>query len=204
MKSTLLAVLVLSAIAYPAFSCQVVGELGVYFDQASFEENTAYPVPGEAFHVYFVLKDCSWGGVAGFEFGWGYNPAPAVLPIITEFVLPPHAINLGTQMNIGVGLGTPLYAPGPLVLVAAGLVLTEPLDCTYIQLGPYNPASCLGQPAVSHPSDAGQIGALTFPPYEGMVVNAAGWTVPGVATIGCPGPVGTQGQSWSAIKALYE
>jgi hypothetical protein len=200
---TVLAALALAVSASSAFALldDTVDALGIFFDQGLYDENCIEVVDGEPFDVYFVLGHCQLG-VRGFEFAWRMEPAPSVT--ILNTTLPPRAVNLGTSTNFLVGLGTPLVTSDATVLVTLRLLTVGVTAGTHFQLGPATPSSIGGHMAFNPGEDIGIIFPMVFPAYDGLSVDASGWSVPGVATIGCPGPSPTAAQSWSAIKALCD
>jgi hypothetical protein len=189
----------------PAFALldDTPNALGVYFDDETFTQNSCYPEPFVPFHVYFVLSRPSCPlPIAGFEFAWRFEPTGSLT--IVGFELPPNALNIGTEYNLHVGLGTPLPVSSQYVLLEVMIVSQEAVPCTYIAVGPATPASIPLHMLYAPEWGCVDLIPMTLPAYGGVMIDPNGWSVPGVATIGCPGPVANEAQSWSTIKALYQ
>ena len=200
--------LALSMIASSAFALVDDGtsSLGFYFDNAG-DTNCSAPAPFVPFQAYFIVANPEVANMGGFEFAWRFAPAPAAMPIIQNFVLPPQALNIGTNFNIIVGLGNGLVTSEATVLVRIDMILLSAMDPeTYVQVGPATPASHPGHAAYNNFADPAQIINMNFATVNGIdnTVGLDGWVVPGVAKMSCPGPVATESETWSGVKALFQ
>jgi hypothetical protein len=195
--------LALSMIAGSAFALVDDGNssFGIYFDNSG-DTNCGAPAPFVPFNLYFIVANPQVQNMGGFEFSWRFDPAPAAQPIITAFTLPPQALNIGTNYNVIVGLGGGLITSEATVVATASMILTAAMSAdTYIQAGPATPASHPLHAAYNNFNDPAQIIDLSF---SNGAADAAGFTVPGVFRFSCPGPVATESETWSGVKALFE
>jgi hypothetical protein len=207
MKKTAL-VLALSLVASSAFALvdQDNSSFGIYFDNAG-DLNCGAPAPFTPFNLYFIIANPEVQNMGGFEFQWRLNPQPAAQPIISSFTLPPNALNIGTNYNVIVGLGSGMITSEATVVATANMLLLAAMDpSTYIQVGPATPASHPGHAAYNNFNDPAQIIDLNFSTVNGndVTVDPNGWVVPGVFKFSCPAPIATETESWSGVKALFE
>ena len=203
----LVALLAIAMMASSAFAIvdDGVNSLGVYFDEA-FEANCIDPMLNVPHQMYFVLANCSQATIGGFEFAWNFDPAPAVAPFILATILPPGGLNIGDANNLIVGLGTPLATGEATVLVQfTAMWIALPGEMTYVTAGPPNPATIPGHCAFNDGADVSLLFPMAFSTVDGtdVVVDPEGWVRPGLGTIGCPGPVATEAQTFSTLKALF-
>jgi hypothetical protein len=182
-----------------------ISSLGIYFDSTG-DYNCAAPAPFVPFNLYFIIARPEVANMGGFEFAWRFEPAPTVMPIITALTLPPNALNIGTDYNLIVGLGSGLITTEATIVATANLILLSaiPPD-TYLQAGPATPASHPLHAAYNNFDDPAQIIDLNFSTVDGVnvVIDAAGWVVPGVFRFSCPG-IALESETWSGVKALFE
>jgi hypothetical protein len=207
MKKLLLALSLVAMMAGSAFAFldDGVNSLGVYFDSPVFEQSCFTPTAFVPFNVYFVLANPEFNNLGGFEFGWRFEP------LLTGFILatnlPSGALNIGTNNNLIVGLGTGLITSEATVLVnfqiMASVVPTSP---TWVQVGPAQPASLPLHAAFNDFNNPANIIPMNFSTVNGqsITVNPQGWVVPGLGSLFCPGPVATESATWGSVKALFE
>jgi len=202
----LIALLVIALMASNAFALMDdgVNSLGVYFDE-TFDAN-CMDVPDANTQVvsYWVLANCAQPSMGGFEFMWGYDPAPAVDPFVLSTTLPAGALNIGDPpFEFIVGLGVPLVTSEATVLVTQTALWTvPPTEMLQIMAGPVENASIPGVPVFNDGTDPGLLFPMTFSTLTGEhQPDADGFL--SVGSIGCPGPVATDNTSFSNLKALY-
>jgi hypothetical protein len=208
MKKLLLA---LSLVAMMAASASAVvdhgtSSLGVYFNPGA-DVNCFAPTPATPFNVYFIMANPAVGNMGGFEFGWRFSPAVVPAPFILSTTLPAQALNIGTNTNFIVGLGGGLVTSEATVLVTLNMmVLAAVAPETYVQVGPAVPASIPGHAAFNDFSNPADIRPMNYATVDGVnvVVDASGWVSPGVAKMSCQGPIATESQTWSGVKALFQ
>jgi hypothetical protein len=200
MKRLALVIIVLlgaPAVAYAA--CDGIDNcLGIYFDQDTWTQTCAEPVPWTPFHVYFVLQNCAFDAIGGIDFAWRFDPTPAVPPIVLAAYLPGVEPWITDYYNIIYAIGgPPVIIEGPFVVLDLTMILVAPFTAD-LQLGPALPATLPGHGAINDYYDPANIVPLNY----GSPVDADGWTVDGVARFGnCSTPVETT--NWSTIKALF-
>lgn len=171
--------------------------LGIYFDQGEWTQTCSDPPLFAPFHVYFVLQNCAFDAIGGFEFAWRYAPAPAQVPLILSAWLPGPEPWIFDFDNVIYGSGQPIVTTGPTILMDLTMLAIAPITAD-IQLGPSTPANLPGHGAIYDWDDPANIIPLNF----GAPVDAWGWTVEGVAQFGdCDVPVETA--DWGTIKALF-
>ncbi len=171
--------------------------LGIYFDQGEWTQTCSEGTLWVPFHLYFVLQNCTFDTIGGFEFAWRYAPEPAQVPIIMSAWLPGPEPWISDYDNVIYGSGQPIVTAGPTVLLDFTMVLVAPITAD-LQLGPSTPASLPGHGAIIDWDDPANLVPLSF----GAPVDAEGWTVEGVAEFGdCTVPV--EAADWGTIKALF-
>ncbi len=200
--------LALSMIASSAFAIVDDGDssLGIYFDNAG-EINCFAPAAAVPFNVYFIMANPEVANMGGFEFGWRFSPEVVPAPFILGTTLPPQALNIGNNFNFIVGLGGGLITSEATVLVTLNMMVLAPVaGGTYMQVGPATPASIPGHAAFNDFNNPANIMPMNFATVDGVdvVVDGNGWVVPGVAKMSCPGPVATESETWSGVKALFQ
>jgi hypothetical protein len=200
--------LALSMIASSAFAIVDHGtsSLGFYFDNTG-DVNCFAPTPFVPFTAYVIIANPTVSNMGGFEFSWRFNPQPAAPPIITAFTLPPQALNIGTNNNVIVGLGGGLLTSEATVICSISMIATAAIPAdTYIQVGPATPASHPLHAAYNNFANPAEIVDLNFSTVDGVqnVINAQGFVVPGVARMACAGPIATETETWSGVKALFQ
>ncbi len=200
--------LAFSMIASSAFALVDDGNssLGFYFDNAG-DINCFAPAPFVPFSAYFIIANPEVANMGGFEFAWRFSPQPASAPIVQNFVLPAQALNIGTQNNVIVGLGNGLLTSEATVLVRIDMILLAAMDpATYVQVGPATPASHPGHAAYNNFANPAEIIDMNFSTVNGIdnTVGTDGWVVPGIAKMSCDGPVATESETWSGVKALFQ
>jgi hypothetical protein len=182
-----------------------VSSLGIYIDNTG-DYNCFAPAPFVPFNLYFIIARPEVASMGGFEFAWRFQPVPTVMPIITALTLPPNALNIGTNYNLIVGLGSGLITTEATIVATASLIALSAIDPnTYLQAGPATPASHPLHAAYNNFDDPAQIIDLTFSTVDGVgvVIDSAGWVVPGVFKFNCAG-VPTESETWSGVKALFQ
>jgi hypothetical protein len=156
--------------------------------------------------TYWILANPTDDNLGGFEFGWAFSPAILPAPLILSTTLPPFSLNIGTDYNLMVGRGGGLVTTAATVLVSFNLKTLGPVDGpTYITAGPATPASIPGH-AVAHTFDnMGEMYPIDFSTVDDLtvIVDNAGWELPGVAKMTCPLPMATETATWSGVKALF-
>lgn len=211
MKKLVILLAMTSLVVGSAFALSDDGEnsLGVYFDQ-TYDSNCMALAANQTLNAYWVLANCEFAAIGGFEFQWGIDPAPAVAPIITSLTLPPQALNIGDQHNLIVGIGTPYATSEATVLATVGFFIIVPFE-GFINVGPSDPASIAGHCAFNDAFDVSHIVPMNFSTVDGVdvVVNADGWVVPGVgqfsnACAGPQDPVATETTNWGSMKSLFQ
>lgn len=199
--------LALSMIASSAFAIMDDGDssLGIYFNPSG-DANCFAPAPAVPFNVYFIMANPSVANMGGFEFAWRFSPEVVPAPFILGTTLPPQALNIGTNTNFIVGLGGGLVTSEATVLVTLNMmVLGAVAPGTYMQVGPATPASIPMHAAFNDFNNPANIIPMNFSTVvDGSNVDPAGWVVPGVAKMSCPGPVATDSQTWGTVKALFQ
>ncbi len=190
-------------------SLAVANYFGAYFEPAD-EMATCFPqaawVP---FDVYFVLRECPFPSIGGFEFAWDWNlTPPGFSAIVAGIELPPGALNIGTSTNLIVGLAYGLPAAEAMVLARLTILVTTPLssgDPCFITVGPPTPSSIPHRAAFNDFHDQGHIVPMEFNTWLGglyAVVLPNGWVDPGVAYVGdCIVPV--EASRWGTVKTLF-
>lgn len=171
--------------------------LGIYFDEGEWTQNCDEPDLLTMEHVYFVLQNCTFDAIAGYEFGWRYAPEPAQPPLIVGAYLPGMEPWLTDYHNVIYGVWPPLVTTGPVVLMDLTLwhVVSYAGD---LQLGPATPATLPGYAALNDYNNLWDIRPLNF----GVPVDDEGWTVDGVARFGdCAVPTTTA--TWGGVKSLF-
>ncbi len=205
MKKFVILLAVASLMATSAFAIVDDGDdsLGCYFDQA-YEGTCVDLVANTPFNMYFVLANCQFATIGGFEFQWRFNPEPATAPFILTTTLPPQALNLGDSHMFIVGLGTPYSTGEACVLVTLNMLPTSVFDNTDITVGPAQPASIPNHCAFNDGADPGDIQPMNFATLDGtdVTIDPNGW-VSSLGRIGCPGPVASEPTNWSTVKALF-
>jgi hypothetical protein len=199
--------LALSMVASSAFALIDEGNssLGFYFDNQG-DVNCFAPTPFVPFTAYVIIANPQVQNMGGFEFSWRFNPQPAAAPIITGFVLPPQALNIGTNYNVIVGLGGGLITSEATVVASISMIATAAIPAdTYVQVGPATPASHPLHAAYNNFNNPAEIIDLNFSTVDGVanVINAQGFVVPGVARMACAGPIATESATWGSVKALF-
>jgi hypothetical protein len=182
-----------------------ISSFGIYVDNTG-DVNCYAPAPFVPFNLYFIIAHPEVANMGGFEFAWRFAPAPAVAPIITAFTLPPDALNIGTPTNVIVGLGSGLITTEATIVASASLIVLSAIPPnTYLQAGPATPASHPLHAAYNNLDDPAEIIDLNFSTVDGVnvVIDAAGWVVPGVFRFSCPG-IALESETWSGVKALFE
>jgi len=181
-----------------------VNSLGVYFED-TYEANCVdVPEANTQVISYWVLANCERPSMGGFEFMWGYDPAPAVDPFVLSTTLPAGALNIGDPpFEFIVGLGVPLVTSEATVLVTqTSLWTVPPGDPLAVMAGPVENASIPGVPVFNDGEDPGMLLPMTFSTLTpDHMPDADGFL--SVGSIGCPGPVATDNTSFSNLKALY-
>jgi hypothetical protein len=197
-RLVLATVVLLTAPAMAHAACDGVDNcLGIYFDQGEWTDDCLEPVPFLPVHIYFVLKNCTFDAIGGFEFAWRYAPEPAPLPIVLSAWLPGPEPWIFDYDNIIYGSPQPIVTGGPTVLLDLTVLLLAPITAD-LQLGPSTPASLPGHGAINEWDNWANIVPLSF----GGPVDVEGWTVDGVAQIGdCSTTV--EAANWGTIKALF-
>lgn len=161
-------------------------KLGVYFDSGTFAQNCSAPVQGANYHIYFVLKNCTAPNVDAVAFQWRIpnNTDPVV-----GFTFPNGGfIYQGNIRSCVIGYLTPLPSGGQPILLADVTLRSVTSNPDYIQVGPASPEVGFGNHAV-YSSGSG----IVYMTFEGVGCGAVnidgnGWSDPGVARLGCPGP----------------
>jgi len=181
-----------------------VNSLGVYFDPPVYEQtcnNYASFVPSS---MYFVLANCSEPTIGLFEFRWSFDPDPAGLYLILSTIFPPGAINFGSQFNFYVGLGTPMMTEEATILVEIQIMYLAPGLEAQIMAGPAMPPTVPGWPLFSDGENM-ELYAMTYSTYDPVNGNDIDPVTEmiSIGTLGCPGPVATNEQSFDSVKALY-
>ena len=183
--------------------------LGVYFDDGTFEVNCYEPTANLPHFMYFVVAspETPSNTIAGFEFFWDWDPAPALAPFLLAVTLPPGSLNVGDNQNLIVGFGSaPLpNLPATLIVSAQLLWVVVPAVQTYVTVGPATPATIPGRCAIADGADAGFLVPLDFSTVDGVdvVVDGDGFVRPGIGSIGCPAPIATETKTWGSVKSLY-
>jgi hypothetical protein len=208
MKKLLLA---LSLVAMMAASASAIvdngtSSLGVYFNNTG-DINCFAPTPATPFNAYFIMASPAVQNMGGFEFAWRFSPAVVPAPFILATTLPAQALNIGTSSNFIVGLGGGLVTSEATVLVTLNMmVLAAVAPETYVQVGPASPASIPGHAAFNDFNNPADIRPMNFATVDGVnvTVDGNGWVTPGVAKMSCQGPIATETQTWSGVKALFQ
>jgi hypothetical protein len=119
-------------------------------------------------------------------------------------VLPPNALNIGSDQNFIVGIGSPFPTSDATVLVDMAILYLAPGIVADISIGPSEPASIPGRCAFV--SGNSELFPMDFSTVDGVsvVVDSQGWVDPGVARIPCPGPIAVEQATWGTVKALYK
>ena len=127
-------------------------------------------------------------------------------PFILGTTLPPQALNIGNNYNFIVGLGGGLVTSEATVLVVLNMLALAPVaPNTLLQVGPATPASIPGHAAFNDFTNPANIIPMNFSTVMGPAdIDADGWVIPGVARMACPGPVATESETWSGVKALFQ
>lgn len=165
--------------------------LGVYFDADTFTRNTIAPTPFVGFHMYFVLANCQWPAISGFEFSWQLDPVPSESQcLVFAATLPPGGENLLSGQSFVVTLPAPLPTGAAVVLADVALFPFVPDIQTHVRVGPVGSASIPGRGAIANGSGPVQLAPLEFAAAGcgDVYIDAEGWTVPGIATINLPPP----------------
>jgi hypothetical protein len=201
MRRLLITLILLLIAATSHAACDgVENALGVYFDQGTYQENCFEPVVGTPFSMYFVLRHGTLPNFAGVAFLWRFSPEPAQL--ITSCAWD-CGVELWNCREVFL-FCEPRPMTDAIVLVNAQCFLLQPLVvASFIQAGPY-----------------GEAGVYSDDPYDrvpmdfcddwddtDVIIDAEGWTVPGLAAIAPPGGCGTVavvGATWGSIKSLYQ
>jgi hypothetical protein len=204
---TLLALVAFAALAGPAAALidENHNSLGAYFDPAG-DINCFAPTPLVPFTLYWIVANPVFSRLGGFEFAWSFAPTVVPAPVILETTLPPLSLNIGTDYNLIVGLGGGLYTTEATILVSFEMMMVAPADGeTYITAGPPTPPSHPGHATMDSFSDSIEMVDLNFSTVDDVTVvaDAAGWVVPGVAKLSCPGPIATETTTWGELKALF-
>jgi hypothetical protein len=182
-----------------------VNSLGAYFD-VNGDVNCFAPTPATPFNVYWILANPAVANLGGFEFAWAFSPEVVPAPFILGATLPASALNIGTNFNLIVGLGGGLVTTDATTLVTLNMMVLAPVAAaTYITAGPATPASIPGHAATNDFTNPAAIIPMNFSTVDGVnvIINEAGWVVPGVAKMSCPGPVATETATWSNVKTLF-
>jgi hypothetical protein len=159
----------------------------------------------QAYNMYFIVANPTVANMGGFEFAWRF--APAAAPVIMSTTLPAQALNIGTSYNFIVGLGGGLITSEATVVATLNLMNVAPMDvATNVQVGPATPASLPLHAAYNNFANPAEIIPMNFSTVDGaaVLIDATGWVIPGVAKMGCPGPVATESSTWSGVKALFQ
>jgi hypothetical protein len=184
--------------------------LGVYFDPDNPQSYCDAQAQFSPFDIYFVLHECPFALLGGFEFAWGWQEdPPGFAALVTGVELPPVALNIGTDMNLIVGLGYGLATTEATVLAKLTILVTSPLNPhqrIFIALGPPTPASIPLHAAFNNYDNPADIRAMDFVwgywdiPAQ---IEPSGWIYPGVAYLGnCWVPV--EATDWGHVKALFD
>lgn len=182
-----------------------VNSLGAYFDPAG-DINCLAPAPFVPFHIYWILANPVVANLGGFEFAWTFSPMPASLPIISSLTLPVNALNIGTNSNLIVGLGSGLITTDATTLATFEVIALAAFPPeTYITVGPATPASIPGHAATNDFTNPGDVIPMNFSTVDGInvIIDPQGWVRPGVAKMSCPGPIATETATWSNVKTLF-
>jgi hypothetical protein len=182
-----------------------INSLGAYFDPAG-DVNCLAPAPFVQFSIYWILANPVVASLGGFEFAWAFSPAPAAAPIIIGTTLPINALNIGTNNNLIVGLGSGLITSDATTLVRFDLIATASFPPeTYITVGPATPATIPGHAATNDFNNPGDVVPMNFSTVDGVnvIIDPQGWVRPGVAKMSCPGPIATETATWGNVKSLY-
>lgn len=194
---TLLAALLTLALAVPAFGLvdDGIDSFGIYFDETG-DANSLDPVaPNSVIDAYFIIANPTAPTLRGWEVfvNWG-----GLLPLSVEYRgMNPLDIYADMDKFI-VGLAFPMGGGESYVLAKVTLLVPDTAP-TLIHAGPAEPASIEGVPVYAD-------GTLALIPmvFSTVEVDQAGWTVHGLAAVNAQGPVATESQSWSNVKALFE
>jgi hypothetical protein len=177
--------------------------LGVYFDEGTFDINCIDIAPNQSFNMFFVIANCEFEYLGGFEFGWAFDPDPAGQYFILSATFPTAALNLGDNQNLLVGYSVPVPTAEATVLVQF-VILPLNTFTTDITVGPAVPSSIDGR-AVFVDGDVTTLLPMNFATVDGntVIVDPDGWVRPGIGSIPCFGPVATEKSSWGSVKSLF-
>jgi hypothetical protein len=199
--------LALSLVASSAFAIMDDGtsSLGIYFDNTG-DINCFAPAAAVPFNAYFIMANPDVANMGGYEFAWRFSPEIVPAPFVLSATFPAGALNIGTNYNFIVGLGSGLVTSEATVLVTLNLMVLAPVNpATRLQVGPATPASIPGHAAYNDFNNPADIRPMNFSTVMGPNdIDAQGWVVPGVAQMSCPGPVATESETWSGVKALFQ
>jgi hypothetical protein len=189
-----------------AFAINDSGEnsLGVYFDLGTFNVNCLDVAASVPANMYFVMANCTEPTLAGFEFGWAFDPDPVGQYFVLASILPPESLNIGTDQNLIVGIGSPIPTDAATVLVEFQLLFLAAPIMADITVGPSVPASIPGESAFVSGDQV--LMPMNYSTFDGEFVirDSQGWVRPGVGTLGCPAPIAVEEASWGSVKALYQ
>ncbi len=207
MKNTkhtvVLAALVMLALPLSHYSYAAVpppGEdlFGMYADDnfngdPSDENPTFVLVDVAMVQVYIYLTDVSASSIGAFEFTLVYT-GPGEPPYMTDLGLPPQGINVGTDPDIIVGVGTPLLPNehGHAILLSPTYFVYDS-DPVYVVVTP-----------TSIPAVPGQISYVGYddPEIIRAMNPASGNFIDPIFAFNT-GLVATESTTWSSVKALY-
>jgi len=182
-----------------------INSLGLFFDE-DFTSNCIDATPNIPFSMYWVLTGCTQESIGGFEFSWYLEPQVIPAPFIVALTLPEGALNIGDNHNLVVGLGVPLIAEEHTLLATMDVLMTVvPDEQILVMACPATLPSIPCAPVFNDGADPGLLIPMTDStdwPECGQDIGQD-CCIP-VGSIGCPGPIATEPQTWSDIKALYE
>jgi hypothetical protein len=200
------AILILCATTASAIIDDDINSLGAYFDNTG-SVYCFVPTPATPFNLYWILAHPIAENLGGYEFAWGYSPDIVPAPFVLGTTLPPGALNIGSNYNLIVGLGSGLVTSEATVLASFTLmVITQVSPATYVVAGPATPASIPGHAATNDFTNPADIIPMTFHFVAdgGVIINEQGWTEPGIAKFrGDCGGTATESATLGNIKALF-
>jgi hypothetical protein len=183
-----------------------INSLGAYFENAG-NVYCFTPTPFTPFNLYWILAHPIADNLGGYEFAWGYSPDIVPAPFVLGSTLPPDALNIGSNDNVIVSLGSGLITSEATVLASFNLmVFTSIPPQTYITAGPASPAAIPGHATTSDFENPTDIIPMTFHfVADGWVtINEQGWTEPGIARFWSPCEgTAVESATWSGVKTLF-
>jgi len=162
------------------------------FNDDATDENPPFVIGVGVIQVYIYLTNVSAPSIGVYEFALDYSGS-GVPPIITDLGLPPMGVRYGTGNDYYIGVGTPLLIEYGHAILMSPTYFVAGSDPVYVAVTP---------PSIPSYPDEITYGLFEDLPIYYFMHPASGNFIDPIFAFNSE-LVATEGETWTAVKALY-